>query len=184
PAVRIPDKRLGIPVYYADAAAKQLMLTDNELRQSLINTFGAATYLPDGQLNRKYLAQEAFGDETKLAQLNALVHPAVHRDAASWRAAQNAPYTLYEAAIVFEIGRQDAFDGILVVAAPRPLRQARVIGRDGTTPEAFAARAAKQWEDEKKEAAADFLIHNDGQHLLLPQILRFHRWALAKKKTT
>ena len=176
-------ERLGVPVYYADAAAKRLMLKDEALKTGLISAFGAETYLPDGQLNRAWLAQKAFSDDKTLATLNGLVPPAVHEDADRWRAKnESAPYTLYEAAIVFEIGGQDRFDSVIVVAAPEASRRERVIARDQTTPEAFAARAAKQWPDDKKEAAADYVIHNDGKRLLLPQILRLHSLLSNKPK--
>lgn len=176
-------ERLGVPVYYADAAAKRLMLEDEELKAGLISAFGQETYLPDGQLNRSWLAEKAFSNDEALATLNGLVHPAVHRDAARWRKENaNAPYTLYEAAIVFEIGRRESFDGIVVVAAPVEVRRDRVMARDGASAEAFAARAAKQWPDGKKEAAADFLINNAGSQLLLPQVLRLHRALEERRK--
>lgn len=169
-------ERLGIPVYYADAAAKRLMLEDEELKAGLITAFGSETYLPDGQLNRSWLAEKAFSNDETLTTLNGLVHPAVHRDAKRWRKENtDAPYTLYEAAIVFELGREDSFDAVIVVSAPEAIRRSRVMARDGATTEAFAARAAKQWPDEKKESAADFVVNNDGSRLLLPQVLGLHR---------
>ena len=168
-------ERMDIPVYYADAAAKRLMREDQALISALKQAFGEETYLPDGTLNRPWLAKKAFSDDEALATLNGLVHPAVHRDAATWRSQQTAAYTLYEAAIVLELGRQDDFAGVIVVAAPEAVRKARVMQRDGVNEAAFAARAANQWPDDKKEAAADFLIVNDGRRLLLPQILRLHR---------
>ncbi|WP_026231654.1 dephospho-CoA kinase [Neolewinella persica] len=168
-------EQLGIPVYYADAAAKRLMHEDQVLISALKQAFGEETYLPDGTLNRPWLAKKVFSDDEALATLNGLVHPAVHRDADVWRSRQTAPYTLYEAAIVFELGRQDDFAGVIVVAASEDIRKTRVMQRDGVDEAAFAARAAKQWPDDKKEAAADFLIINDGRRLLLPQILRLHR---------
>lgn len=165
---------LGIPVYYADAAAKRLMQEDGDLRAGLISRFGSQTYQPDGQLNRAHLAQ-AFGDAKALDDLNGLVHPAVHRDSAAWRLAnKNAPYTLYEAAITLELGRAADFSGIIVVHAPEGERQRRVQLRDGATPEQFAARAARQWPDDRKLAAADYVIQNTGRELLLPQILHLH----------
>ncbi|MFT5998502.1 MAG: dephospho-CoA kinase [Neolewinella sp.] len=168
-------EQMDIPVYYADAAAKRLMHEDQPLVAALKVAFGKETYLPNGTLNRSWLAKKAFSDDTALATLNNLVHPAVHRDAAAWRSRQMAPYTLYEAAIVFELGRQDDFTGVIVVAAPEDVRKTRVMQRDGVDEAAFLARAAKQWPDDKKEGAADFLIVNDGRQLLLPQILRLHR---------
>jgi dephospho-CoA kinase len=169
-------ERLGIPVYYADAAAKRLMRQDASLKSDLIAAFGPETYFEDGELNRSWLATKAFSNDKALATLNGLVHPAVHRDAEKWKLAHTeSPYTLYEAAIVFEIGGQDRFDSVVVVAAPEHVRQERVIARDRSTPEAFKARAAKQWSDKKKEAAADHIIRNDGHQLLLPQVLHLHR---------
>ena len=166
---------LGIPTYYADAAAKRLMLENAELRAGLTARFGPKTYRADGQLDRAHLAAVAFADDEALADLNALVHPAVHRDAARWRATQTAPYLLYEAAIGLEIGRAASFASVIVVACPAPERMRRVLLRDGASPEQFAARAAKQWPDARKEAAADHLVRNDGKQLLLPQVLRLDR---------
>lgn len=166
---------LGIPTYFADAAAKRLMTEDMQLVAALKRQFGESTYHPDGSLNRPYLAEKAFKDADTLAALNALVHPAVHRDSQSWQQLQTAPYTLYEAAIVLELGRQDQFDGVIVVSCPESVRRQRVMARDGSSASQFAARAAQQWTDEKKEAAADFVISNDGKRLLLPQVLKLHR---------
>lgn len=173
-------ERLGIPVYYTDTAAKRLMTEDATLVSELKEAFGEETYFPDGSLNRKWLASKAFGDDASLQRLNALVHPAVHRDADAWLARQSAPYCLYETALVFEINAADRFAGVVVVTAPEAVRRSRVIARDNTTPEAFAARAAKQWPDAKKEAAADYVIVNDGKSLVFPQVLKLHRQFLDK----
>lgn len=167
--------RLGIPTYYADAAAKRLMVEDDQLVAALKNLFGNKSYHSDGQLNRSYLAEKAFKNAKTLEALNALVHPAVHRDALRWQQAQETPYTLYEAAIVLELGRQGQFAGVIVVSCPASVRRERVMARDGSSADQFAARAAQQWSDEKKEAAADFIIVNDGKRLLLPQVLKLHR---------
>ncbi len=168
-------EKLGIPVYYTDTAAKRLMVDSPELVAALKAAFGSATYHEDGTLNRTWLAKKAFGDEASLQRLNALVHPAVHQDADAWLARQSAPYCLYETALVFEINATNRFAGIVVVAAPEAVRRERVLARDNTTAAAFAARAAKQWPDAQKEAAADYLIVNDGKHLILPQVLGLHR---------
>lgn len=168
-------ERLGVPVYNTDTAAKRLMTEDEDLVRALKDTFGASTYRADGTLDRARLADKAFGDDASLQRLNALVHPAVHRDADAWLARQRAPYCLYETALVFEIDAAHRFAGVVVVAAPEAIRRARVIARDATSPEAFAARAAKQWSDAKKEKAADYVLVNDGKHLIFPQILRLHR---------
>ena len=168
-------ERLGVPVYYADVRAKELMNENPELRRSIADDFGVESYGPDGALNRPYLAERVFNDPAALARLNAYVHPTVAADAAAWHGRQTAPYTLHEAAILLEIGSREHYDGMIVVACPYPIRMARVMVRDGISETAFAARADKQWSDDRKEAAADFLIRNDGHHLLLPQVLATDR---------
>ena len=171
---------LGIPVYYADDEAKALMTADAKLRNQLIGAFGAATYLPDGSLNRPYLAELVFDNADKLATLNGLVHPAVARHGAAWQAAQtDVPYTLKEAALLYESGSDRALDGVITVFAPEEVRLARVMQRDGATAGQVRARMAKQLAESEKLARADHIIHNDGKQLILPQVLAIHRQLIA-----
>ena len=165
-------ERLGVPVYYADQRAKELMNTEEGLRKLIQEDFGAQAYGSDGRLDRGYLAQRVFNDPAALARLNGYVHPAVAADARAWQHRQRGPYTLHEAAIIFEIGSRERYDAVVVVSCPYPIRLRRVRERDGIDEAAFAARADKQWPDERKDAAADYVIQNDGGRLILPQILR------------
>ena len=167
---------LGIPVYYADDEAKALMTADDELRARLVAAFGAKTYRPDGALNRPYLAGLVFNDAAQLARLNGLVHPAVARHGAAWQAAQTGvPYTLKEAALLFESGSDRALDKVITVHAPEALRLERVMHRDGATAAQVRARMAKQLPETEKLARADYIIHNDGEQALIPQVLAIHR---------
>lgn len=68
--------RLGVAVYDSDAGAKRLMTEDAELRRRITDRFGAEAYA-DGTLNRTYLAGRVFSEAQALADLNAIVHPAV-----------------------------------------------------------------------------------------------------------
>ena len=76
---------LGIPVYYADDRAKELMVTQPKLIDGIKSLFGTEAYLEDGSLHRAHIAAIAFNDKDKLNQLNALVHPAVHKMAMTGR---------------------------------------------------------------------------------------------------
>ena len=167
-------ERLGVPVYYADQEAKRLMAEEGPLRAAITDTFGKQSYLDTGELNRPYLADRVFGDADALDRLNALVHPAVAEDALAWHARRSTPYTLHEAAIIYEIAAADAYDAVIVVTCPPATRRARVIVRDGRA-DNFDRWAAEQWEEQRKVAAADYLIVNDGRRLLLPQVLRLDR---------
>lgn len=167
---------LGIPIYYADERAKYLMNHDPELVAGITELFGPEAYLENQELNRAYIAQIAFNDKDKLKQLNALVHPAVGRDGLDWQAAQqNVPYTLKEAALLYESGSYRSLDKIIVVTAPLELRIQRVISRDGARREDVESRISKQMPEEEKVQRADFLIHNDGQQALIPQVMAIHQ---------
>jgi dephospho-CoA kinase len=167
---------LGIPIYNADQKAKALMHSDKTLREAIKYTFGAATYTNENQLNTTYLADIVFNDTNKLALLNALVHPAVQHDSDAWHdAQQNVPYTLKEAALLYESGGYRTLDKVIVVTAPMELRINRVLNRDKVNRAAVEARMSKQWTEEEKIKRADFVIYNDGEQLLLPQVLAIHQ---------
>lgn len=171
---------LGIPVFYADNAAKNVMTSDPILIKGIKSAFGAASYLGDGTLNRKHIAGIVFNDEKELAKLNALVHPAVFRAFDAWVAQiENAPYVMKEAALLFESDSYKMCDKTIMVTAPLELRVKRVIQRDNLTRDEIMARNEKQFSEEKKIALADFVIRNDDTELVIPQVLALHQQFLA-----
>jgi dephospho-CoA kinase len=103
-----------------------------------------------------------FNNPEKLKLLNAIIHPAVKKHFSSWILNQkNAPYIIYEAAILFESGSYKDCDIIITVTAPLELRIQRVIQRDKTTRENVLSRINMQWNDEKRIEKSDFVIEND-----------------------
>lgn len=166
---------LGIPVYYSDIRAKVLMVENPSLIANIKNVFGEEAYLEDGSLNRAYIGQIAFNDKAKLAELNGIVHPAVFEDGNEWAEMQkDVPYTLKEAALIFEGGGQQFLDKVITVFAPKEVRIRRVIERDKTERSAVEARINKQMPDEEKVRLADFVIYNDGKQSLIQQVLKIH----------
>jgi len=149
----------GAPVYYADAEAKELTATSPEIRADLIALLGEATF-KDGVLDRKYMANKIFNDEALLAKANAIIHPRVAAHFKQWAAAQNFPYVLKEAAILFESGSYKDCDVTILVTAPEEIRIQRVMERDQATREEVVARMENQWSDAKKSELADFIIEN------------------------
>jgi dephospho-CoA kinase len=172
---------LGIPVYYADVAAKRLMNTDDALKSRIKQVFGEATY-PNGLLDSKYLAGQVFRNENKLTELNSIVHPATIQDAGDWLSRQSAPYAIKEAALIFESGAQQMLDQVIGVYAPTPLRILRVMKRDGISREEVLARMNQQVDEEIKMRLCDFVITNDEQQLVIPQVLTLHEKLLEAAK--
>lgn len=169
---------LGIPVYYADEAAKHLMNEDPQLREQLLQHFGPGTY-DNGVLNRKYLAGIVFNDPTQLELLNSLVHPVTIRDGERWMAQQTSPYAIKEAALIFESGSQSHLDHVIGVSAPDALRIHRTMQRDHITRDEVIARMGKQIKQVIKMRLCDFVIYNDEQQALMPQVMQLHEKLLA-----
>lgn len=164
---------MGVPVFNADEETKQLYDTDTTLRTQLINLLGAEIY--DGRkLRRKLMAEQIFANETLLKKVNDLVHPVVIECFRTYAAQQQAPYVLMESAILFESGIAAMVRKTIAVTAPEMLRLQRVQQRDGLPEENIRLRIRRQWTDERRNAAADFIIVNDGKQAVLPQVIAIH----------
>lgn len=175
-------KTLGIPVFDADAAAKEIMGKDAELQQAIMRTFGDDVYA-GGQLNRKLLAGIVFNDPFKLEQLNALVHPATIKAAENWMLQQKTAYAVKEAALFFEAGTAADLDYVVGVFAPKPLRIQRVMKRDNVAREEVLARMSRQIDEDIKMRLCDFVVENNDRDLLIPQVLQVHQTLLKKAGT-
>ncbi len=165
---------LGIPVYYADDAAKHLMNTDPGLKEQIIKNFGENSYI-NGELDRKHIAAIVFNEKAKLELLNSLTHPATIRDAEEWMKKQNSPYIIKEAALLFESGANRSVDQVVGVYAPLPLRIQRTMQRDRITEEDVLKRVSRQMDEEEKIKRCDHVIINDEDQLLVPQVLNLHK---------
>lgn len=164
---------LGIPVYNADKAAKRLMNEDEALKEKIKQQFGNDVYKNE-KLDNKHLAQIVFSSEEKLNILNSMVHPATINDANAWMLKQSTPYTLKEAALLFESGAAELLDYVIGVAAPAPLRLQRVMQRDNSSREEVMARMNRQMDEDIKMKLCNFIITNDEQQLLIPQVIALH----------
>lgn len=175
---------LGIPVFYADDEAKKIMITDVLLIDGIKSTFGKASYFEDGHLNNKHIASIVFNNEKELAKLNALVHPAVFRAFDIWenQVDPNVPYTLKEAALLFESGSYRMCDTTILVTAPLSVKLKRVIQRDQITAEQVKARMDKQFSDEEKTKMANYIIYNDEEHAIIDQVMLLHKEFLSISK--
>ena len=169
---------LGVPVYYADAAAKHIMNTDAELRENIITTFGSRSYV-NNELNRPYIASIVFENTEKLALLNSLTHPATIRDAERWMQQQTSPYVIKEAALIFESGSAENLDYVIGVYSPLPLRIKRIMERDLVTRDEVIKRMNRQIDENIKMRLCDKVIVNDEHELVVTQVLSLHQQLLS-----
>ena len=169
-------QHLGIPVYNSDSAAKQMYFLP-EVREKLVQRFVNSFYLSDTEINRKLIADLIFSDEKAQSDLEGILYPALFVDFKRWTEQQDAPYVLFESALVFEKRLEKRFDAIVMVSASEATRLRRAMERDHCDEAAVRARMAKQWPEEGKSLLSDYVIwheNDDEDEALLKQIMRIH----------
>lgn len=163
-----------VAIYDSDSRAKELMMSNEALREALIAEFGQECYTADG-INRAWLAQRVFNNEAELAKLNAIVHPAVMRDFAVWAEAQEGNYVVLESAILLEAGLESHVDVVVAVMAPKELRLERAMLRDGAKREQIEERMRNQMSDEERTDRAKYAIVNIDLEELEEDVEQLHR---------
>lgn len=165
-------RNLGIPVYKADIEARRLMGENESIRTGLVTYFGGEVF-QDEQLNRKYLADRIFSDPDARTFVNSLVHPAVRADFAGWvHSRGGTPYVIEEAALLFETGAWKELDYNILIDAAVETRIKRIIRRDGLERADVLTRMASQMDPGKGREYTDFIIRNDVNDFVIPQVLK------------
>ncbi|MCW3797739.1 dephospho-CoA kinase [Sphingomonas sp. BN140010] len=150
-------RRRGVPVFDADAVVRELQGPGGALVEAIAQRFPGTTR--DGAVDREALARAVLGRPAELADLEAIVHPAVGAERTRFTAAHaDSPAILFDIPLLFETGGEQAFDHVIVVSAPATLQRERVLARPGMTADKLAAILARQTPDAVKRARADFVI--------------------------
>jgi dephospho-CoA kinase len=166
-------RQMGYAVYDTDSEAKRLIVEDENVRTQMVQLFGNEVYA-NGVYQTALVAQRVFTDRSLLAQLNAIVHPAVRADILRWATMQDSPsfrkglgvgLCFVECAILYQAGFDALCDKVVAVTAPEEVRLARVLARDHSTIDKVRARMRAQ-EAERDIERADIVINNDGQTLI------------------
>ena len=173
----------GVPIYFADDSAKRLLVEDVELKKMIEKEFGESIYI-DGILQRRELAKRAFSTPEATNRINAIVHPAVHRDFVEWHSKQNSIYVVREAAILFESGSYKNCDSIILVEAQEENRIARVQKRSDLSVDEIRQRMSKQMPQAQKRSMLserDYIIENDRDLKGLRDQVKFLHEALLER---
>ena len=167
-------EQLGIPVFNADINAEQIINQDIGIREKFLKHFGNQIYEGD-IINKKILASIIFSNIEARLKVNSIVHPVLKEYFEEWLEQYRAKkYVIKEAALLFEAGTYQDLDEIITVFAPEELRISRVIQRDNTTIEETKTRINSQLDENIKLNKADYIIYNDEDQLIIPQILKLH----------
>jgi dephospho-CoA kinase len=159
-------REMGYAVYDTDSEAKRLIVEDEQVRQKIEQLLGKNVYA-DGVYQTSVVAQRVFASPVLLAQLNAIVHPAVKADILDWATGQSSAASgeeicFVECAILYQAGFDGLCDKVVAVAASEEVRLARVIARDKSSIDKVRARMRVQDANQDLKRA-DIVIHNDGQ---------------------
>ena len=168
-------EKLGVPVYYADSRAKDLVNTNSELQNKISDAFGQNSFI-EGAYNRAFIASIVFSDKQKLELLNSIIHPFVLNDWDAFCQKHNEnPYLIKEAAIMLETESKNSVDHIVLVHAPLETRIHRIQERDKVAENEIKARIESQMPEDEKMKMADSVIYNDQEHSLIEQVLNLHQ---------
>ena len=149
---------MGIPVYISDIEAKRITQTDPVIRRGLCDLVGQDVF-QGGELNRSLLASYMFGHQEHVRKVNEIIHPQVKEDFRQWAARLKSELLVgMESAILVEAGFKDEVDFLVMVYAPLEVR-------------VVMKRIEAQMSDEVKRSHADFVIVNDDETPLIPQVL-------------
>ena len=165
---------LGIPVFSADAEARTIQDSDSEIMDKINILAGKDLYLT-GKLDRPELARLIFNDKALLEKVNALIHPVVFRNFRKWVSEQDSPYTIMEAAILFESGVYRFMDKILTVVTPIEERIKRLVKGNMLTLEQVMERINNQIDDDSRIKQSDYVIFNSENDMIIPSIMGIHK---------
>ena len=157
-------RRRGIACLDADELAHGVTAAGTEATMAIAERFGAEMLAADGSVDRKKLGPVVFADRSARLELEAIVHPAVHRAiAAGVRGFQllGDPLVIVDVPLLYETGGEQGFDRVIVTSCQPEMQIARLIER-GLTEDAARQRLAAQWPTDKKTARADFVVKTDG----------------------
>ncbi len=156
-------ERYGIPMIDADKVGHEI-LREAAVKTAVVGAFGEGILDEAGEILRSRLGAIVFAAEDRLAQLNAITHPAICGKIRAWIAEQQeeVPFILVEAIELLRSELADMVDEVWVVYADPRVRYQRMTQERGLTGEAASDRIESQWDDEDYMAKAHRIINGSG----------------------
>lgn len=168
-------QNLGCILYNSDERAKELYY-DDKVKSKVLEILGTGAYDSSGKIDKKFISDKIFSDNTLLDKINALFYKAISEDLKDFvRFQPKDSIIVAESALLFESGANKNVNKVVVITAPEEIRIERVIKRDGISQEDVKKRMAKQWPEATKLLQSDFVIFNDGKQDLEIQVLNIYQ---------
>lgn len=163
--VRQQFEELGVPTIDADVLARAAVEPGTAGLAAVVRRFGAGIVGAGGGLDRQRLAKIVFADADARRALENIIHPEVQRAIRTWFAALDPGQHAFGVAdipLLYEVGREDDFDAVIVAACAADVQRRRLIARDGLSEAEAEQRLAAQLPIDEKVRRADYVIRTDG----------------------
>jgi dephospho-CoA kinase len=154
----------GATVIDADEVGRRALDPGQPAWHSVVDTFGVEVLSPGSmEVDRARLAEIVFAERTKLAALNAIVHPVILAEIADSLEALRGTteIVVLDAALLIEVGLTEGLDALIVVVASDEVRRERLVRQRGMLVQDVDARMAAQASQEELVARADVVVRNE-----------------------
>ena len=163
--VRARFEALGVPTIDSDALAREAVAPGTPGLAVVVDRFGREVLDANGALDRQKMAKLVFVDPDARKALEAIIHPHVRQATDAWFASlepHQHPYALADIPLLYEVGRDQDFDSVIVAACDPETQMRRVMKRDGSSEAEARQRLAAQLPIDEKVRLADYVIRTDG----------------------
>lgn len=164
---------LGAKIFNSDNKAKEAY-ADPYIKRKVIDLLGEKSY-QNGKHNKSYISEVIFSDEELRLKLNGIIHPFVGDAFKSFVEKNRNSLVIKESALLVELKLHNELDKLIVVTSPLSLRIERIMKRDGLSKEAVINKINAQSTDEQKSTVADYVIINDEEQAIIPQVLKIYQ---------
>lgn len=178
--VRSILESMGYPCFDSDIEAKLLYTEDINLVSIMKNRYGNDIYIYDNEnkvisINKIKLSQIIFSNSNELKFINSEIHPRVRTKYKNWLKSQennSKNIAFLESALIFDSGLRDLLDKTILVTSDIETRISRAMKRDNCNREQVLSRINKQKSDNEMKFLSDYIIYNDNDKLIIPQIIK------------
>ena len=172
-------KLLGVPIYNSDQISKKILLKNHTVQKEIVSVLGDDILIKNKSIDvfsidTKKVSKIIFNDKEKLYAVNKILHNRVKLDFNNWIVKQKGDYIMKESAIIFESKIESTFDKIIFVKSTKEARIKRIKKRDKKETKDILSIMESQYSNEFLSKKADFIINNETNKLLIPQIIELH----------
>jgi dephospho-CoA kinase len=152
----------GYLVINADELSKELLATNVNLKNKIIQVFGKESYVK-GKINKKYIADKVFSSPINVNKINSIIHPVVISEIEKIFIEKEGKEKIIfvEAALIYEAKMENLFDYIVLISSEEEIRKERKTNNGEMTTEEFYKRNSNQLSNDNKKKKADFVFENN-----------------------